>query len=435
MSLERPNKISLFSTTALIVGCLIGSGIFVVTGPLTAEVGPGLFIGYLIALVPAVGMGLTFAQLGSAMPTTATIYTYSTRLVHPFVGFLSGWGYAIAGMAITALVALGFSSYLSPLIPGLNVELGAVGILLTYFLINILGLRSSSAVNNSIVIGIVLVLAAFVFFGLPAMDVGLGRPLFPHGFGPVLTASAALFFAYLGFSVATDIGEEIKNPGRTIPLAIVAGAAIVAALYVGVSFVLPRIMHWKELGEMNAALYETASRSMPASFAPLVLAGGLLAIMSSLHAGLIINSRNIYAMSRDGWIPEVFTRKTNTGAPIWALSAMVIGPTILVYTEFGIAELAAMSSALVLVTTAILAWTPLVIVRKHREKYESARLRFPVPLIYAIAVITSVSSIILIIASVDANNRFWLFIVGCFVPGIVVYQLNKGKALPRLQNQ
>ena len=74
-SLSPAQQISLFSTTALIVGCLIGSGIFVVTGPLTADVGPGLYIGYLIALVPAVGMGLTFAQLGSAMPTTATIYT------------------------------------------------------------------------------------------------------------------------------------------------------------------------------------------------------------------------------------------------------------------------------------------------------------------------------------------------------------------------
>ena len=206
-------------------------------------------------------------------------------------------------------------------------------------------------------------------------------------------------------------------------------------LYVGVSYVLPRIVHWTELGGMNAALYETASRSMPAYFAPLVLAGGLLAIMSSLHAGLIINSRNIYAMSRDGWIPAVFTRKTSTDAPVWALSAMVIGPTFLVYTDFGIGELAAMSSALVLVTTAILAWTPLVIVRKHPERYERAQLRFPVPLIYAIAVITSVSSLVLIVASIDASNRFWLFILGCFAPGIVVYQLNKGKALARLQEQ
>jgi len=435
MATGESKKISMFSAMALIIGCVIGSGIFVMTGPLAAQVGPGLYLGYLIALVPAVGQGLTYAQLGSAMPTTSSNYTYMSKLIHPLAGFLSGWGNMMASFSIQALVSLGFASYLSAVLPNINHAFIAVAILTVYFILNIIGMKSSAFVNNIMVIIMIAVLVGFIMLGFPVMDVSLGKPLFPLGFNSLLAASAGLFFSYLGFQVAADIGEEVKNPGKSIPTAIIGGAAVVAALYVGVSYLLPRLIEWSALGDLDASLYQAASQFMPAWFAPLVLAGGLFAIMTSVNAGTIINSRNIYALSRDGWIPEILSTKSKTGAPTWSLVATLIGPVVFIFSDLGMIEFATMGSAVILISTAILAWAPITIMKRYPEKYANAKFKMPIPAVYTVAIITSVSSIILTLATVRIHGKVWLFIIGWFVPGIIIYLKNKNKVLNQTQHQ
>lgn len=424
---QKEKKVSLLGSVGFIVGCIIGAGIFVMTGPLAGEIGPGLYIAYILALIPAIGEGLAFAQVGSAIQTTAGYYSYLSMFYHQIVGFVYAWVLLFTDAAILSLLAEGFAEYFCAFFPSFNPMIAAFAVLILCYVLHMIGIKSAELAQSLMVIFMLGALAIFVFGGIPAIKPELGHPLFPTGFKPIIASAASLFFAYLGFATVTDIGEEIKNPGKTIPLSIIISAVIVGLLYVGTSFVLPRVIPYKELASTGASLAEAASIFLPSWGRGMMLWAATLAIVTTVNASFLINSRAWYAMARDGFLPKILTKTNSKGAPYVALSCSLVGGIIILLSKWGIVYCGTMASINALLATALIAYAPLILLKKDKfkEAYEKAPFKMPRKLLWPMAIITSAMCIILTIAGfLEFPSILFAFVVW-LIPGMIIYNVRK----------
>src|SRR5271157_2410528 len=159
-------EIGLFGATALGIGAIIGSGIFIVTGIVAGVAGPAMVLSVLIAGVIAVFSAMSVAELGVYLPAEGGTYAYARKLISPFAGFIAGWIWIFSNIFVGAAVSLGFAHYFVTLFPAIPVNVIAVAICLVFILINYLGMKESVLFNNVLVTLKVLILLFFVAFGL-----------------------------------------------------------------------------------------------------------------------------------------------------------------------------------------------------------------------------------------------------------------------------
>lgn len=418
-------KVGLFGSVGFIVGCVIGAGIFVMTGPLAGEVGPGLYIGYIIALIPAIGQGFSYAQLGSAIQTTSSAYSYMSMFFHPILGFASAWVGILTGAAILALLAEGFAEYFCVFFPSLNPRIVSYGVLVLFYLLHLIGIKSAELVQSLMVVFMVGVLAIFVVGGIPATKPELAQPLFPHGWTPLLGAASSLFFAYLGFNTITDIGEEVDNPGKTIPLSIIISAIIVGFLYIGTSYVLPRIIPWEELATTKASLAEAATLFLPSWGRGMILWAAVLAVATTINSSIMMNSRAWYAMARDNWLPKNLTNTLANGAPYVALTCSLISGIIILATRWGVVYCGTMGSINSLLQTMLIAWAPVMLPNRFPEEYQKAPFKIPRGFLYVLATVTSVLCAVLTISGFISFPSIVLAFVVWLIPGLILYKTRK----------
>jgi APA family basic amino acid/polyamine antiporter len=361
---EQPGKrlkktLGWLSLTALGIGAIIGSGIFITTGTAAAgEVdrypsilqapllsvlmhgthalgingrpgaGPGIAVSFLaVALICALA-GLCYAELASMIPIAGSAYTYTYATLGEFIAWIIGWDlileYAVSNMA----VAVGFSAYVNNLlgtfhihIPdslgtpaydpavGWSLHFNLLGFLIVMFLTVLLvrGIRESAEANN-IMVGIKLL--AIVIFCVVAgkyIQPANLKPFFPNGFQGVLTGGAIVFFTYIGFDSVSTAAEECRNPKRDVPLGILASLFVCAIFYVAVAVVLTGIQHWDKLN--NAAPVANALEAIGLKVTDRwVTVGALMGMISSILVFQLGQARVWFAMSRDGLLPSIFSR-------------------------------------------------------------------------------------------------------------------------------
>jgi len=202
-------------------GAIVGAGIFVVLGVAAEVAGPALLVALLLAAVAASCNALSSAELAASFPQAGGTYEYGYRLLHPRAGFAAGWMFLVSKTAAASTVAQGLAGYLEALIPGLPARAVAVGAILLFTALNVFGIERSSRVNLAIVTVSIGSLVLFVAAGAGAFRLEHLRPFAPSGWRGVLEAAAILFFAYTGYARIATLGEEVRDPQRTIPRAIV----------------------------------------------------------------------------------------------------------------------------------------------------------------------------------------------------------------------
>ena len=230
-------EIGLFGATALGIGAIIGSGIFIVTGIVAGVAGPAMIFSVIIAGVIAVFSAMSVAELGAYLPKEGGTYAYAQKLISPFAGFIAGWIWVFSNIFVGAAVSLGFAHYFVTLFPAVPVKIIAVVICLVFIIINYIGLKESVLFNNILVTAKVLILLFFVAFGLGFFHPGNFTPLAPEGSMGILSGAALIFFAYTGFARVTIMAEEVKDPEKTIPRSIYLALGISTVIYLLVSVV------------------------------------------------------------------------------------------------------------------------------------------------------------------------------------------------------
>jgi len=314
-------EIGLFGATALGIGAIIGSGIFIVTGIVAGAAGPAMILSVLIAGLIAIFSAMSVAELGAYLPEEGGTYAYARDLISPFAGFLAGWIWIFSNIFVGAAVSLGFAHYFATIFPAVPVTLMAAVICLVFIAINYLGIRDSVVFNNLLVSLKVLILIFFVAFGAGFVKPGNFTPFAPAGSAGILGGAALIFFAYTGFARVTIMAEEVKDPEKTIPRSIYLALGISTVLYLIVSIVAVGLAGAPALARSGSPLADATGVTASPDAVLIVSLGALIATASVLLTTILGISRIVFSMARNRDIPRIFNRiHPRFGTPYYAIA-------------------------------------------------------------------------------------------------------------------
>lgn len=308
------------------LGSMLGAGVFVAFAPAAASAGSGLLISLVIAAVVAFCNALSSARLARLYPVAGGTYAYGRERLGPFWGYLAGWAFVVGKIASSAAIALTVGSYLWP-------ELAhavAVTAVVVVTALDIAGLRKSLAVTAAIVAVVVATIGAVVAVGWssPATDAAAVLPA--DGLDPlgVLTGAGLLFFAFAGYARIATLGEEVRDPERTIPRAIPIALGIVLVLYAALAVTLLAVLG-ASLADSPAPLADAARGAGAPWLVPVVRVVAGVAALGSLLALLLGISRTTMAMARNGDVPRgLAAQHPRTGVP--HIATLAIGVVVAV---------------------------------------------------------------------------------------------------------
>jgi basic amino acid/polyamine antiporter, APA family len=301
-------EIGLFGATALGIGAIIGSGIFIVTGIVAGVAGPAMILSVLIAGVIAIFSAMSVAELGAYIPEEGGTYAYAQKLISPFAGFIAGWIWIFSNIFVGAAVSLGFAHYFVTLFPAVPVKIIAMAICLVFIIINYFGLKESVLFNNLLVTAKVLILLFFVAFGLGFFEPENFTPFAPEGSMGVLSGAALIFFAYTGFARVTIMAEEVKNPEKTIPRSIYLALGVSTVMYLLVSIVAIGLAGAPALAHSGSPLADAIGNTGSSGAVLVISLGAMIATASVLLTTIMGISRIVFSMARSQDLPALFER-------------------------------------------------------------------------------------------------------------------------------
>jgi APA family basic amino acid/polyamine antiporter len=320
------------------LGSIVGTGVFVSIGIAAGITGPSVVLAVVLAAFVATANGLSSAQLAAAHPVSGGTYEYGYHYLNPTLGFTAGWMFLLAKSASAATAALGFGGYFLDLI---GVGTGwlvptALAAVIGLTAIVLVGIRSSNVVNITIVSVTLLTLAAFVIFGLPEVDGANFEGFIGDGGAPGFIESIALMFvAYTGYGRIATLGEEVREPRRTIPRAIIATLVTTMVLYGAVAFVAVGVGGTDTLADLTerlaAPLEELAKGFSGDGLGAFVAVGAITAMLGVLLNLVLGLSRVLLAMGRRGDMPAATARINPAGTtPTVAVPVMGVVIALLV---------------------------------------------------------------------------------------------------------
>jgi basic amino acid/polyamine antiporter, APA family len=303
---ELKRDLRLIDAIGIGLGAIIGAGIFVVTGVAAGVAGPSFLIGLFLAGIVATFNALSSAQLAATYPQSGGTYEYGYQVLNPWLGFAAGWVFLVSKLAAAGTVALGFASYFTALFPIASERTIAVTAAIILTVVNYFGIRRAGNLNTFIVLISVASLALFILAGIPSIRSENLVPFAPQGWQGTLEATALLFFAYTGYARLATLGEEVHEPKKTIPRAIVWALGIASILYLGVAYVAVASVGSETMAGSNSPL-EAAARTFQFPWVVIFIGvGATTAMLGVLLSQLLGISRMIFAMSRKKDLPGLF---------------------------------------------------------------------------------------------------------------------------------
>jgi len=430
---ELAKDLGLLSALTIGVGTMIGAGIFVLPGQAAAAAGPAVALSFVAGGVISLFTALSASELGTAMPKAGGSYYYVNHALGPLFGSIAGWGNWMGLAFASAFYTLGFGEYLATFVPLPSFSLGTVELLsytlgpfalsefqagallagAAFIAVNYVGAKETGSIQIVIVTLLVGILTVFSVLGVMQADVSTIQPFFPAetgGASAVLPATGLVFVSFLGFAKITTVAEELKNPGRNLPLAVVGSVLIVTVMYAIIMVVLMGVINWRQLGPdftdtpvldvadiafgtLGTVSVNIAGFDLSIGFAAvgvsLLTFAGLLATASSANASILASSRINFAMGRD----KLISAKLNSIHPRFATpyrSIAVTGGLILLFIVVGdVKTLAKAGSVLHLIVYGLLNVALIVMRTADTEEYQP---EFTVPLYPVVPILGAVTS-------------------------------------------
>lgn len=333
------------SATSLIfigIGCIVGTGIFVITGTAAAQyAGPGLIISFIISALVCMFVALCYTEFASMIPVSGSAYSYAYLTVGEFIAWFIGWNLVLEYIFGASLVAVGWSGYVVSFFRDFGIEIpsklssapftydhgwiatGAIINLPAIFIVALIttvlifGIRESVRFNNIIVIIKVAVILLFIGFGISFINTDNYTPFIPEntgkfgefGWSGILRAAGIVFLAFVGFDAVSTVAQESKNPQRDMPIGILGSLVIVTLLYISVSFVLTGMVNYTQLNVPDPIAVGINSAGSKLFWLRPIIKIGAIAGMSSVILVLITGMpRILYTMSIDGLIPPLMSK-------------------------------------------------------------------------------------------------------------------------------
>ncbi len=410
--LER--SLGLVAVIAVSISAMLGSGIFVLPGLAAIQAGPSVWLAYLIAALCVLPAAMCKAELATAMPSSGGTYVYLDRIFGPFVGTVAGLALWLSMLLKSAFALLGFGMYLEVL-GDFPLKPTALTLLVAIVLLNMFGVRNVSRAQVIVVAAALLLLGALVVLGFGNMQRENLTPALPHGVAGLLGASAFVFVSYNGVTKIAAVAEEVKDPGRNVPLAIFVSLGIVALVYGLVAFILvvnlpPRgLMH--DLRPIHTLAQRLAGDWL--GYAAAVV--GVATMTSMANAGLLAASRFPFAMSRDQLLPKPIDHLSSRfGTPVFAILTTGVAMGIAI-SFLGVEKLAKLASAVV-IALYMSENAAVVLFRESGVRWYAPRYRAPFyPWLQGFGIVSGLFLLILLGPIVVVGGALVL------LPGILVF--------------
>ncbi|NLV45247.1 MAG: APC family permease [Candidatus Hydrogenedentes bacterium] len=394
--LQLKRTIGLPGAAALVVGGVIGAGIFVMVRDIGALAGPAIWFSFVIAIAVSMVGVIPVIQLAGALPSAGAGYMFTSRMLGPAPGVLVSAWVLLGGACSVSVATRTLAQYLQGyLLSGLPVGVMAAGILALFYGIYCFGVQL--AMSLQLVLALQF-LSALLLYGIAgAFHGGLSMTLEPvQGTGGFLMSVLLCYAVCLGFQIIAEMGEEIRDARRTIPKALLIGGIIVAVIYILVGTVFVTTIPWDaaRYAAMKAPLRESASLFLPPALVHFIGLGALTAGCAALNAAALTLPREVFALARDGLLPSGLARiDPRTGAPRNAVTAyfLLVGALLLcpLDTDF----YGYMAAIGILAISTVLGVAAIRMYKHFPEYYARAYIQFPPAVLYGCAIIILLASL------------------------------------------
>ncbi|MGW3015158.1 APC family permease [Streptomyces longwoodensis] len=351
---ELRRTLGLGDAVVIGLGSMVGAGIFAALGPAARTAGSGLLLGLAVAAVVAYCNAVASARLAAVYPASGGTYVYGRERLGPFWGYLAGWSFVVGKTASCAAMALTVGAYVWP---G-HAHAVAVAAVVALTAVNYGGIQKSAWLTRVVVAVVLAVLAGVVAvclgsdsFAAGRLDIGASR-----GAGGVLEAAGLLFFAFAGYARIATLGEEVRDPARTIPRAIRLALGIALVVYACVAVAVLSVLGAGALGRSGAPLADAVRAAGVPGLVPVVRVGAAVAALGSLLALILGVSRTTLAMARDRHLPGALAAvhprfhvphraELAVGAVVAVLAATVDVRGAIGFSSFGVLTYYAVANA------------------------------------------------------------------------------------------
>lgn len=421
------------SITAMGIGAIVGTGIFVLTGVAAAKyAGPGLILSFVLAGIVSGLAAICYAEFASTVPVAGSAYTYSYATLGELIAWIIGWDLILEYAVGAGAVSIGWSGYVTDLLKsafgitlpkaltaspfaGGIINLPAFLIILVITALLILGTSESSKVNN-VIVGIkLLVILFFIVVGFGHVNPANWTPFLPFGAGGIFSGASIIFFAYIGFDQISTSAEEARNPSRDLPLGIILSLLICTVLYIAVTAILTGLVSYKQLDVASPVSHALLLLGMRTA-GSIISVGAICGLTTVLLVLLFGQSRIFFSMARDGLLPRVFSQVHPRFRTPY-LSSIIIGVVVALIAGFIPIDVVAELTNIGTLAAFVLVSAGVLILRRTQPDLRRA---FRVPFVPVLPILSIIASFVLIVSlPLVTIGRFilWLAI------GLLIYFL------------
>ena len=434
--------------TALGIGAIIGTGIFVLTGTVAAQnAGPAVVLSFVLAGVASIFAALCYSEFASLVPMAGSAYTYGYATLGELFAWIIGWDLILEYALGAVTVSIGWSGYVVSFLRdiGINIppalsaargtlitladgtqvtaifNLPAVIIIAIITLLLVIGIRESATVNNVIVFVKVAVVLLFIFGAVHAVNPANWHPFIPpttgarghFGWSGVTQGAGIVFFAYIGFDAVSTAAQEAKNPQRDMPIGIIGSLLVCTVLYIAVSAVATGIVPYLQL-DVPDPIAVAADHAGLGWMSAVIKLGAIAGLSSVILVMLLGQSRIFWTMADDGLLPEFVSRVHPKFCTPW-ITTILTGIVVAIFAAlFTVREAGSLVSIGTLLAFVIVSIGVLVL--RIREPHLPRT--FKTPAVWVVAPLGALSALYLMIA---LPWRTWERLIIWFVIGMVIY--------------
>jgi len=366
-SKERLGRsLGFFETFAIGTGTMIGAGIFILPAIALSEAGPACIISFLIGGLISTATAISVAELATGMPKAGGSYFFISRAMGASFGAIIGLGAWLALVFKGSFALVGLADYFFVFYP-IPVLIISIVAGLTLILINYRGARSSGSLQNIIVLFLLIILAIFIIQGSFILDTTKFSPFMPFGYTSIFATTGLIFISYLGITQLAAISEEVKDPAKNLPRALIASVVTVTLIYTAVMIVISGTLTFEQSINTHTPLVDVAVMLDGTLGKIMIVLAGLFATISTANAAILSSSRFPFAMARDRLIPEWFVKihnKHETPHRAIVVSGMIMILLLLIFNVEQLAKLGSVFNILIYVLINI----SVIILRKRSLK-------------------------------------------------------------------
>ncbi len=350
---QLDRDLGLYAVFTVSIGGMIGSGLFVLPGLAFEIAGPSLILAYFLAGLLVLPAAFSKTEMATAMPHAGGTYLYVDRAMGPLMGTLTGFGVWFSLVFKSAFALVGLGAYLALLAPGISGKTVALALGAVLILVNILGVKQTTRLQALVVTAVMAVLVLFVGLGSTHVQSVRYEPFLPFGAGGLVEAAAIVFVSYAGVTKVASIAEEVRQPGKNLPVGILSSMGLMLVLYPLIVFVIVGVTPAADLAGDVTPVATAADRFLGSTGHTIVAIAAVLALVGMSNAGILASSRYPFAMARNSLAPAQLERVgRSTGTPITSI-AVTGGVMLLLIAFVPILELAKFGSAFQLLVFAL----------------------------------------------------------------------------------